>query len=154
MYYGNINSLKEYTDQGCYPLHCSALALQSFLPTNLHKIAMVNLYISSNLLKARLVAIWDHGVWSVCWVLFRGIPYNIKQDDEIQQDKKITSKGIVKVADFIGDEILNKYGVDGDLISLYFYDNKPVYVMTNDCDTIKWVENKWKVWWKSLNEMV
>ena len=74
--------------------------------------------------------------------MFRGIPYNIKQDDEIQQDKKITSKGIVKVADFIGDEILNKYGVDGDLISLYFYDNKPVYVMTNDCDTIKWVENK------------
>ena len=51
----------------------------------------------------------------------------------------------MKVAELKVNETLNKHGMDGNLISVYFYDKKTVYFMTNVCDTIKWVEEQQKV---------
>ena len=44
------------------------------------------------------------------------------------------------VIDFSVNNILKKHVVYGNLISLYFYNNKPFYFMVNACDNIKWVE--------------
>ena len=100
-----------------------------------------------------LVDIWGHGVW----ILLSLWPWYYLQYKTgwLETTRKIvTEKGISEVSELSGDETLNKNVVNGNFISLFFYDNKPVYFMTNDCDRIKWLAKQHKVWCKSINKIV
>ena len=59
----------------------------------------------------------------------------------------------MRVELFIEYETLKKNGVHGNLIPLYFYDNKPVYFITKACGTIKLVEKQQNILCKSINKM-
>ena len=48
----------------------------------------------------------------------------------------------MEVTEFSGDYNLKIHVFDGNLFSISFYDNNPVYFSTNSCDTIKWVAKK------------
>lgn len=40
------------------------------------------------------------------------------------------------------------------LLDISLYDSKPVYMLTNDTDKIRWTKTEWKIWNKELQMMV
>ena len=60
----------------------------------------------------------------------------------------------MKVSELSDNETFNRHGVDGNLIPLSFYNNRPVCFMKNVCDTIQWETKQHNVWCKYINKIV
>ena len=83
-----------------------------------------------------------HGVVRVSG---RGVPKSVLQKEESRKVEQERVRHTVKAAVVKGDSVCS------DLVCVSLYDTKPVYILTNACDEIKWVKKERKVWDKNLN---
>ena len=64
----------------------------------------------------------------------RGIPKCILQEEVSTRGALARVRGTVKVAKLVGDEYIQ------GLVAISLYDTKPVYVMTNAIEQVKWIK--------------
>lgn len=149
-YFRNQPAPKSWIDKGLSPLHARVMSLVQQLPneTRNYVCGMDNLYISPKFAKFMLnesgKRVMIHGVCRPS----RGIPKCIIQNTVTKKDDILKEKGTVKCAILVGDSKCK------DLVSMSFYDSKPVYFVTNACKSVKWVEKKRKLWHKERGKKV
>ena len=143
-YFRNQTAPKFWTDKGVSPLHSRVMSLFQQLPdkSKNYKCGMDNLFISPKFAKICLNQsgrrIMIHGVCREN----RGIPKSIIQQTVTRKEDILKNKGTVKVARLVGDMRCK------NLIAVSFYDSKPVYLISNACEKIHWLEKRRKLWHK------
>ena len=78
----------------------------------------------------------------------RGIPKSIMQEKVTTKQDVLKNKGTIKAAILVGDSKCT------DLVTLSFYDSKPIYFITNACDKICWVRKNRKFWHQQKGRQV
>ena len=76
----------------------------------------------------------------------RGIPKCILQEEVKTKDELARVRGTLKVAKLVGDEKLQ------GLVAVSLYDTKPVYVLTNAIEQVKWIQKDRQLYDKTQNK--
>ena len=125
---------------GHSPLHARVLSLLDQLPSKHNFATMDNLFISAKFLRAS----WTHEkkvmTAGVCRKEGQGVAKCVEQEPVTTKDEINKVQGTMKAAVLEGDE--NCKG----MVVVSVYDTKPVYLTSNQCTGIQWVEKKRKVW--------
>ena len=140
--------LKKYLDQGLSPLHSRCMGLISQLPGKLYTLTSDNLYNSVKFTRAAWMTpqkVMCHGVVRPTG---RGVPESVKQQEVKAKEDIERVKNTVKASRLVGAES----GLE--IVCVSVYDNKPVYLLSNACSDVQWVEKKRKVWHPSNDRMV
>ena len=146
VFFRNQKSPQRFTQAGLSPLHSRVASMLCQLPSSAYKVGMDNLYVSakfSHFCYSRLKKIMVHGVIRESG---RGVPKCILQEKKTKKDEIEAVRGTVKAA------LLSNDSKCPGMVMLSFYDSKPVYILSNACEGIKWTEKKRKVYSKSLNK--
>ena len=128
------------TSSSLSPLHVRVLTLCSQLPDKYYTLGMDNLYNSTKLCRhaySLKQKVMTHGVTRPS---LRGVPDCVKQSEVTRKGDLEKVRHTVKAAVVKGDSVCN------GLICVSIYDSKPVYILTNACSEIKWIEKSRKVW--------
>ena len=128
------------TEFKCSPLHARVIGLIHQLPDKYYTLGMDNLYMSAKLCCLAYIVEQKVMVHGVTRMSLRGIPPVIKQKEVSKKTELEEVRHTVKVAVLRGDEVCK------DLVSLSVYNTKPVYLMSNQCTGVRWVEKVRKVW--------
>ena len=134
--------------QTCFPLHARVLGLISHLPHKNYTLGMDNLYMSAKLCRLALSMpqkVMCHGVTRPS---LSGVPQNVKQTEVARKKELETVRNTVKVAVLQGDMVCK------DLVCVSLYDTKPVYILSNCCDGIRWIKKERKVFSKEKGKEV
>ena len=134
---GDANVLKQYN---LSPLHMRVLSLISQLPHRYYTIGMDNLYMSAKFCRAAYHLKQKAMLHGVTRPSLRGVPNCVKQKEVTRKADLEKVRNTVKVARLKGDSVCK------DLVCVSLYDSKPVYILTNACHEVKWIEKKKKVW--------
>ena len=78
----------------------------------------------------------------------RGIPKCIIQEKVTQKEDLLKNKEMLKATVLVGDSACQ------GLVSLSFYDSKPVYFVSNACEKIYWKKKSRKLWYKDKGKKV
>ena len=78
----------------------------------------------------------------------RGLPKCIMQAEVTRKEDLQRQRGTLKVAQLVNDPECSGF------ISLSLYDQKPVYLLSNACNNIEWVQKERIVWHKEKGEKV
>ena len=76
----------------------------------------------------------------------RGIPKCILQEEVSTKEDLAKTRGTVKVAKLVGDDCIQ------GLVAVSLYDTKPVYIMTNAIEEVKWIKKDRELYDKSQNK--
>ena len=133
----NTNVFSKYS---LSPLHMRVLSLISQLPHKHYTIGMDNLYMSAKFCRAAYELDQKAMLHGVTRPTLRGVPSCVKQKEVTRKADLEKVRHTVKVARLKGDSVCK------DLVCISIYDSKPVYILTNVCNEVKWVEKKKKVW--------
>ena len=149
-FFRNQRAPQSWIEKGLSPLHSRVMSLFQQLPENVnnYKCGMDNLFMSAKFAK---IAMNDSGrkvmIHDVCRQN-RGIPKSIMQEKVTTKQDVLKNKGTVKAAILVGDSKCT------DLVTLSFYDSKPIYFITNACDKICWVRKNRKFWHQQKGRQV
>ena len=147
-YFRNQPVSNNWTSQGFSPLYARVLDMVSQLPGKCYTLGMDNLYNSVKLSKK----LWDmpqkvmaHGVIRANG---RGVPSCIKQAEVTKREALANVRNTLTAAKIVGAQD------NTPIVCACIYDQKPVYVISNACLNVTWVEKKRKVYHPEDNSMV
>lgn len=146
-YFRNQPVPKKYLDKGYSPLHAQVLALLDQLPSKHNYATMDSLFILAKFVRAAWVHPTKTMVAGVCRSEGRGVPKIVEQEAVTKKEDLNKKRGTLKAAILENDE--NCKG----LVVVSLYDTKPVYLMSNQCTGIRWIEKTRKVWNAELGKM-
>ena len=132
----------------CSPLHARVIGLISQLPDKYYTLGMDNLYNSAKLCRLCYSLPQKVMVHGVTRQSGRGIPSIVKQDEVTRKGDLEKVRHTVKAAVLRGDEVCK------DLVSISLYDTKPVYILSNACETISWVKKDKDVYDPAKNKKI
>ena len=109
---------------------------------------MDNLYMSAKFAKVAMIDskknILIHGVTRQS----RGIPPCLYQEAVTKKEDLLLTRGTMKAAVLVGDSSCPS------LVATSLYDSKPVYLISNACDTVEWTKKERKLWHKDKGKKV
>ena len=127
-------------NDGLSPLHSRVASLLSQLsPVTGHLVGSDNLYNSAKFTRYAFIK-YGAMLHGVIRSNGRGVPKCVHQDQLVKKDEIEKVRGTIKVAKLKNDKHCN------GMVMASFYDNKPVYVITNAAEVIEWVKKERKVY--------
>ena len=149
-FFRNQPAPKKWVEKGLSPLHSRVLSLYSQLPKNTknYHCKMDNLFMSAKFAKfakcSSKVPVLIHGV---CRSHNRGLPKCIEQKLLTKKSELAAARGTLKVAKLVGDPTC-------ELVAASLYDQKPVYLLSSSCDSVKWIKKDRKLYHKKEGKKV
>ncbi len=130
------------------PLHLRVEALFSLLKHKNYTVGMDNLYMSAKFCRVAFECEQRVMIHGVVRPSLRGVPGCVKQKEVTRKTDLERVRHTVRVA------VLKNDSVCKNLVCISLYDSKPVYLLSNACPEVKWIEKKKKVWSPELNRKV
>ena len=147
-YLRNHPSPKKFLEKNYSPLHSRVLSLFEQLPSQNYKVGLDDLFISARFAKASEMLPQKVMIHGVARQKGRGVPKCVEQEVVASKNLLHKVRGTVKVAVLEGDEDCK------NLVACSIYDTKPVYLISNACEEVKWVRKERKLWHKDKNQYV
>ena len=138
---------KKYTDTGLSPLHSRCLAMINQLPSKHYTLGMDNLYTSVRFARAAYLTDQKVMIHGVIRPVKRGVPEIVRQVDMSTKEDKAEARNNLKVSKLVGTEP----GVNIVIASIY--DSKPVYILSNCCEEVKWIVKQKKCFQQLYNRL-
>jgi len=147
-YFRNQPHPKKYEKDGLSPLHCRCMAMIEQLPAQYYSMGMDNLFSSVKFTRSAFQVkqhVMTHGVVRP---KNRGVPEIVMQNEVTRKAELQEARNTLKVARLVGAE-------EGlDIVIASVYDSKPVYILSNCCEEVKWIVKEKEVYSQQLDRKV
>jgi hypothetical protein len=133
-YFRNQPAPKKYIDKGLSPLHARVMSMFDQLKDEYHNCWFDNLYLSARFANAAFNHEKKVRISGPTRKGGRGLPQCVIQEEVKNPNEIRAVRGTVKAAVLVGDPKIP------DLVSVSFYDQKPVHFLSTICKSIKWIQ--------------